>query len=278
MEIPTMPIMLAHLVARLPTFEDFDMIAKLVAACDMAEDGAAERSRPDQGSLWQLSSFHPERDAWVIVNPRKQFVGFACVWHRDHEEFSAFLCVHPNYRKRGIGTLLLRLAEQRARELMRLACPGLRVSLRCRMNAKHAPARSLFEREGYLAMREFWRVTLELVEASGDDVSHAGKFAVELDVEAGHLVGSTALYDREGIYTVRQFVTYEKELRLAEETYNYDADSAETLTGSKQVARTPAYGAGNPPAPGEREPVAAGRHAPSTTQLGANHRDQYIDQ
>jgi Acetyltransferase (GNAT) family len=161
----------------------------------------------------------------------KQFTAFACVWHRDHEEFSTLICVHPQYRQRGIGTLLLRMAEQRARELMRLARPGARVSM---LRAHHTPqahARCLFEREGYLAMREFWRVTLELVEASGDGNNPPGKFVIDLEVEAGQLVGTTPLYDREVVYSVRQFVTYEKELRQAEEACECPGDSAETLIG-----------------------------------------------
>jgi GNAT superfamily N-acetyltransferase len=226
-----MPVMLAHLVARTPTVEDLYAIAELVGACDNAEDGMAESSTRDLASRWQHDSYHLESDAWVIVNSRKQFAAFACVWHRDHEEFSTFICVHPQYRKRGIGTLLLRLAEQHARELMRLARPGARVSLRSIVSAKHAQERCLFEREGYLTIREFWRVTLEQVESSGEGVSQAGKFEIDLDVESGQLVGTTPLYNREGVYSVRQFVTYEKELRLADEACTCPADSAETLIG-----------------------------------------------
>jgi GNAT superfamily N-acetyltransferase len=226
-----MPIMLSHLEGRRPTVEDFDSISELVAICDMAGDVMAHSSTYDLAFLWQQDSFHLESDAWVITNDSKQYAGFAFVWHRDYEEFSTFLCVHPRYRKRGIGTLLLRLAEQRARELMRFACPDVRVSLRCRVGAKHAQARSLFEREGYLAIREFWHVTLELVESDGDDVIYPGNFAIDLEVEAGHLVGTTALYDREGVYSVRQFVTYEKELRRANKACNYAPGGLETLIG-----------------------------------------------
>ncbi len=107
-----MSVLLSNLVARTPTIEDFYSIAELVAACDKAEHGITDSSTQDLASRWQHYSFHLESDAWVIVNGRKQFVGFACVWHRDHEEFYTFICVHPQYRKRGIGTLLLRMAEQ----------------------------------------------------------------------------------------------------------------------------------------------------------------------
>ena len=226
-----MSVMLAHMVARTPTVEDFYEIVELVAACGSAEDGMADRFTRDLASGFQHASFHLESDAWVIVNGRKQFAGFACVWHRDHEEFCTFICVHPQYRKRGIGTLLLRMAEQRARQLMSLARPGARVSLRCLVSAKNAQARCLFEREGYVAMREFWRVTLEMVESSGDGISHPGKFAIDLEVESGQLVGTTVFYDREGVYSVRQFVTYEKQLRPDDEACACLDDSAQTLIG-----------------------------------------------
>jgi len=141
----------------------------------MAEDWMSERSTHDLAFRWQRDDFHLESDAWVITNGRRQFAGFACVWHRDYEEFSTFLCVHPHYRKRGIGTLLLRLAEQRARELMCLARPGVRVSLRCRVSSKHIQARSLFEREGYLTKRKFWncsnRATTSSIQESSSSIS-----------------------------------------------------------------------------------------------------------
>ena len=178
-----MSVLLSNLVARTPTIEDFHAIAELVAACDIAEHRVADSSMQDLGCLWQHYSFHLESDAWVIVSARKQFAGFACVWHRDHKEFYTFICVHSQYRKRGIGTLLLRVAEQHARELMRHASPGLRVSLRGVVSTNNAQARSLFEWEGYLLIREFWRVTLELVELSEGSASYAGQFDIEIDVE-----------------------------------------------------------------------------------------------
>ena len=228
-----MSALLSNLVARTPTIEDFYAIAELVAACGIAEQGSADRSTRDLAARWQHSSFQLESDAWVIVTGRKQLVGFACVWQRDHEEFSTFICVHPQYRTRGIGTLLLRMAEQHARELLRMANPRVRVSLRGIVGAKNAQARSLFEREGYCSVREFWRVKLELVEASADGTSLPGKFVVDMDVEDGQLIGACPLFDREGIYSVRQFVTYEKELRPAGEDCDCPDDSAETLIGMR---------------------------------------------
>lgn len=226
-----MSVLFSNLVVRTPTIEDFHALAELVAVCDSAEYGITDSSMRNLACLWQHDSFHLESDAWVIVSARKQFVGFACVWHRDHEEFSTFICVHPQYRKRGIGTLLLRMAEQHACELMRHASPGRRISLQGVVSANNTQARSLFECEGYLLIREFCRVTLELVKSSEGSISHAGKLAIDLDLESGQLVGTTPLYDREGLYSVRQFVIYEKELRPADEKPDCSDDSAEMLIG-----------------------------------------------
>jgi GNAT superfamily N-acetyltransferase len=210
-----MSVLLTNLVARTPNLEDMYSITELVTACDIAEHGIADSTpgmSPHLSSRWQHSGFHLETDAWVIVAGKRRFVGFGCVWHRDFEEFYTYICVHPDYRKRGIGTLLLRLVEDRARQLMRNAQPGARVSLKGVISAKNAQARSLFEREGYSLIREFWSVTMAMVE-SQDGRSHAGTITFDVDVEENRLVGAEQLFDREGVYSIRQFCAYEKELR-----------------------------------------------------------------
>ncbi len=103
----------------------------------------ADSSIQDLVCLWQHYSFHLQSDAWVFVSARKQFAGFACVWHRDPEEFYTFICMHPQYRKRGIG------------KLMRHARSWTRVSLRGVVSTNNAQAHRLFELEVYLLIREF---------------------------------------------------------------------------------------------------------------------------
>lgn len=210
-----MSVLLTNLVARTPNLEDMYSITELVTACDIAEHGIADSTSGMSSHLssrWQHSGLHLETDAWVIVAGKRHFVGFGCVWHRDFEEFYTFICVHHDYRKRGIGTLLLRLVEDRARQLMRDAQPGARVSLKGVISAKNTEARSLFEREGYSLIREFWSVTMAMAEAQ-DGRSHAGTITFDVDVEEKRLVGAEQLFDREGVYSIRQFCTYEKELR-----------------------------------------------------------------
>ena len=211
-----MAVLLKNLLARAPKTEDLEAISELVIACDTAEFGMADSTMEDLLSNWQQSGFNLVTDAWVIVTTKGQLVGFACVWHRDHEQIYTLICVHPEYRNRGIGTLLLRLVEERARLHLLHARPGTRVTLSSTVSSGNEQAKRLFEREGYSPVRQFWRIAIEIDEALNAS-SQKGKLQVELDVESLRLYGAGQFYERDGIYVVRQYAKYEKELRAGEE-------------------------------------------------------------
>src|SRR5207245_7595669 len=124
-----MAVLLKNLLARSPKFEDMVAITELIKACDVDEYGIADSTMEDLSSNWHQPGFNLATDAWVIVTNKGQIVGFACVWHKDYVQIDTFVCVHPEYRGRGIGTLLLRLVEERARQHARNACPGSHVTL-----------------------------------------------------------------------------------------------------------------------------------------------------
>jgi hypothetical protein len=83
--------------------------------------------------------------------------------------------------------------------------PDARVSLRWVVSANNAQARSLFEREGYRSIRQFWRVALELVDSNGDELlarlSSKGAFSSRVRAETadGHWI-----FERTGL---RQAIT-----------------------------------------------------------------------
>lgn len=207
-----MSVHLTNLLARIPEERDLYSIMELVAICGRAEYGIADSSTEELQAHWRNHSFHLESDAWVIVNNKGQFVGFGCVCHSDYEEYHTFVCVHPDYRKRGIGTLLLRLIEERARQQMYHASLDKRACLKALVSSNNSEARNLYEREGYTQTREFWRVTVELDDAH--DLKHrVGKRMLDAAIELRQLVGIAQLYDREGVYSIRCYCEYEKELR-----------------------------------------------------------------
>ena len=107
---------------------------------------------------------------------------------------------------------MLRLIEDRSRQQMRDALPCARVCLKGLVSSDNTEALNLFEREGYTLVREFWRVTVETDEAL--EQSHpAGKLKLDVHIESRQLVGAAPLYDREGVYSIRRYCEYEKELR-----------------------------------------------------------------
>lgn len=216
-----MAVLLKNLVARTPQTIDLDAITALVSACESIEYGMTDSSLEDLLSHWHRPDFQLAKDAWVIVTTSGHIVGFAYVCHEEHTLISTFLCVHPAYRNRGIGTLLLRLVEVRARQHGRLAAPGARVVLRGLISKANQNEQLLFEREGYQAGRQFLRISFTLAEDTGDLPVPGAQQRLRADVclEQGKLLGATPLYDRDGLCSVHVYRTYEKELCPAKEAH-----------------------------------------------------------
>ena len=223
-----MAVLLKNLLARAPKMEDLVAISELVAACDIAEYGTTDSTIEDLASNWHRPGFNLAKDAWVIVTNKGQLVGFACVWHRDYEQISTFVCVHPEYRSRGIGTLLLRLVEERARQHVRNARPGTRVTLCGTVSSVNEEAKRLFEREGYTPIHKFWRIAVgprDSIEKS----SRHGDFKADLDIDSQRLVGETRLYDLDAIYIIREYGIFEKELRACEHQHTGTGDELKVI-------------------------------------------------
>jgi len=210
-----MAVILKNLLARSPKMEDLVAINKLIAGCEIATTGRADNSLEDLASNWQQPGFNLATDSWVIVTNKGQCVGFAGVWNRDYEQIFTFVCVHPEYRSLGIGTLLLRLVEERARKDVRLALPGTRVTLCGMVSRANEQAKRLFEREGYKSVRRFWRIAVGS-NGSLEKFARHWDFKADLQVDSLNLVDATQLYDLDAIYIIREYDIYEKELRAAE--------------------------------------------------------------
>lgn len=226
-----MAVLLKNLVARTPQTEDLGAISELIAVCESAD--TVNSTLEDLLSHWQQADFHLADDAWVIVTTRGQIVGFACVWHEDHARITTFVEVHPEYRLRGIGTLLLRLVEVRARQHGSQAKPDVCVVLRASIGKENEGARRLLEREGYRAGRQFLRIAFTLAEdTSNFPVANAQhKLKADVVLERGRLLGSAPLYDRDGLCSTKLYVTYEKELRPACEDHGHGRTMLNTVMG-----------------------------------------------
>jgi len=207
---------LSNLFARAPKMDDLGAITELRIACDVADYGMPDSTREAVLADWQRPGFNLSTDAWVIVTTRGRCVGYAHVWPCNSRHNSVFACVHPAYRNRGIGMLLLRLAESRAHEQIDAALPGVRVTLTSEVSHSNEGARRLLEREDYTPVRRVWRLIVEMEDdpsESSKESSLHGMLKLDLVVDVLNHRGTAHMQQRTGIYFARQFDIYEKELR-----------------------------------------------------------------
>jgi GNAT superfamily N-acetyltransferase len=205
--------MLSNLLVRAPRIDDLAAITELRVACDFADHGILDTTKEAVLADWQRPDFNLSTDAWVIATTRGRCVGYAHLLHH-----SIFACVHPAFRGRGIGMLLLRLAEARAYEQIDAASPGMHVTLTTEVSDYNEAARRLLEREGYILVRHFMRLIIEIEDdqcESCKEFNQFGKLKLDLVVDASNLVGTTYIQQRIATYVARQYDIYEKELRIS---------------------------------------------------------------
>jgi len=216
-----MAVLLHNLSARPPGLADLESVTRLLTACDIVEDGLSDYTKEDLRSEWQQPGFKLDKDAWVIVTTKGQFVGYASVWldsqasdrsEQSDGQIDMYIRVHPEYVGRGIGTLLLRLAEHRARSLVQYARPAVRVTLNVSVNSVNTVAGLLLEREGYTLVRHSCRLLID-----SDEYSQHGTGKIDLPLDGQASTGVAQLQKRTGIYFMRQYDVYEKELRTGGE-------------------------------------------------------------
>jgi ribosomal protein S18 acetylase RimI-like enzyme len=151
-------------IVRTPTMEDLEPVTRLVNICEIDVDGVAETTLDDIRTSWQMPDFHLDTDAWVVLSPEGEYVASVDVNHRQHVRVHMPGCVHPDYQGRGIGSYLLQVAEERARQYIPEAPANARVSLSTGVSSNDLAAKRLLEDNGFQLVRHFWRMGIEVQE------------------------------------------------------------------------------------------------------------------
>jgi len=146
--------------------DDRDAIMALIATCETEEMGSPDPAMLDGVSIvWQRSDFDWGKNAWLAVATEGgQALGFAHLQPVERTDLQAFATVHPDARRRGIGSALLAHIEQRASEAIGRFALGERVVLQQWIAAANQPARRLLEQSGYQVVRRMWGMIVELSE------------------------------------------------------------------------------------------------------------------
>jgi ribosomal protein S18 acetylase RimI-like enzyme len=170
---------------RRPIEADAPAAVALMAAYDAAHGAEPDVEVSDLLDEWRELDL--SRDAWLWKQDGAP-IAFSAVrgrgekWHLDGY-------VHPEHRGRGLGTEILRLGEERARE------GG---GARLQSGTLHADeaARALFEAQGYAFVRAFLRMGIELADEIAEPALEPGLRLVVPDDDAEvHAVVQEAFAD-----------------------------------------------------------------------------------
>ncbi len=152
------------LTMRPAEWEDLNAIAQMILeVCTVDGDPTVATSTQDLEADWKIPGFNLATDSWVVETGANRIVGYEEFINRHaHVSLMGDGYVHPEFHGLGIGTVMLRSLEQRARQELQLAQPGLRIYLRNGMAVKDTRGRELHEAEGYQAIRYSWRMEIKL--------------------------------------------------------------------------------------------------------------------
>jgi mycothiol synthase len=145
-------------------WSDLEGVTQLIYdACAADGDTVVAVTSEELKHEWQTPGFDLEWDAFLVETSAGQIVGYEEFFDEyEHARLRTDGYVHPQFRGQSIGTALLRIIEQRAREEINLAEPDVRVSLRSTIDNRDALSHELHRNEGYQPLRYHWRMEIVL--------------------------------------------------------------------------------------------------------------------
>jgi mycothiol synthase len=158
---------------------DLNAVAQLMYdACAADGDTILAMTPEEIKHDWETPGFSLGTDAFVIETKRGRVVGYEeVVDEYGHARLRMDGYVHPDFKGLGIGTALLRTLEQRAREIMVLSEPDVRVTLSSTVDNRDPDSHSLHQTEGYQRIRYHWRMEIVL-----ENPPQAPKFPERIEI------------------------------------------------------------------------------------------------
>jgi len=150
----------AGFVSRPATWDDLDAVVTLVKACDLADAGVEDPVREHLEEDWRTAPGELDRRTLLAFAPGGDLAGLAQVFGFNPElSLDAWVRVHPEHRRRGLGAGLLEWTESRARSLVP---EGARSKLVNSIPVEDRAGERLLVRRGYAPVRIFWHMEREL--------------------------------------------------------------------------------------------------------------------
>lgn len=146
------------------TLQDAEPITAMLNAAAQRLTGASETTVEETYRYWSSPNFNVARDTRLVVAPNGQFVGYDEVWDLNDPHTLVFVWgrVHPDYTRMGIGSALLRWAEERARQAILLAPAEARVVMQVSPLSIDQPAQEMLRDKVFQLVRHILRMVIEL--------------------------------------------------------------------------------------------------------------------
>jgi mycothiol synthase len=152
-----------HLLTRPAAMQDAEAVAALLNACSIEQIGRPEWEAHELATDWQNPIIDLTNDTRVVTMGDGLLVGYGDVWDQaPHVRIYSLGRVHPRFRGHGIGTMLCRWAEERARRSISAAPAEARIALLQSTLATDAPAQDLLRTMDFRAVRYFYQMLIEM--------------------------------------------------------------------------------------------------------------------
>jgi mycothiol synthase len=144
---------------RPPVADDLAAVADVFAADDLHDVGEVVLDADFLGNAWNRSGFELATDAWVLLDRHGTIVAYGHAIRDAEDVVDSWGIVHPEHRRRGLGSSLLDQIEGRAAQLL-AGVPAAK--LRHSMNAGDTDAAAMLEARGLHPVRHFWHMGIDL--------------------------------------------------------------------------------------------------------------------
>lgn len=155
---------------------DLETAVAMFNATAVAQVGREEFTVEDVGSEWKSEHFHLDTATRVVFSPDGELVGYVEVWDTRALPVSPWVWarVHPQFEGMGIGTFMLKWAEQRCREVFTRVPEEARIAMRCGTISTYQPALDLLSGYGMDPTRSFWTMRIDMEDEPETAVLPAG--------------------------------------------------------------------------------------------------------